>query len=277
MNPSTQTVGVDLGVQTAATLSTGETIANPRPYKQAQKRLRRQQRALSRSLRINNPETMAPNGAMKKGVRLVMSNRGRRLQQRIARTHQRIVGIRKNMQHQLTASLVKRFALIAIEDLSVKGMTASAKGTVETLGKNVRQKAGLNRSVLDVGFSEIRRQLGYKAVRTGATIVLVDRWAPTSKACSACGSVRDSVSLSVRDWTCPDCVAHHDRDRNAAINIRTLGLSTVGATGIDAWGPNGSISAGSTVVVTSRVEPRTRLGRVHPTRKSASGGQSTTS
>ena len=103
-------------------------------------------------------------------------------------------------------------------------MTASAKGTMAAPGRNVRQKAGLNRSVLDAAFGETRRQLGYKTQWLGRALVEVGRFAPTSKECSACGEVNDALTLADREWTCAGCATHHNREENAAKNIRKRGL-----------------------------------------------------
>lgn len=110
-----------------------------------------------------------------------------------------------------------------MEDLYVQGMTASARGTSEQPGKRVRQKAGLNRAVLDVGFGEIRRQLDYKAAWSGRTTVKIDRWYPSSQRCGQCGHLHRALRLSDRHWTCPACGTRHDRDLNAACNILAAG------------------------------------------------------
>ena len=102
-------------------------------------------------------------------------------------------------------------------------MSASAKGSVETPGKQVQQKAGLNRAILDVGFGEIRRQILYKAQWSGRITVLIDRWYPSSKRCGACGHLHGNLRLSDRQWTCPECGTRHDRDLNAARNILAAG------------------------------------------------------
>ena len=102
--------------------------------------------------------------------------------------------------HQLTTDLVERFDVIAIEDLNVAGMLKNHK---------------LARVIADMGFGEFRRQLEYKASRRGVTVVVVNRGYPSSKTCSACGYKVPNIPLSVREWTCPECHTHHDRDTNA--------------------------------------------------------------
>ena len=222
---ATVAVGVDLGVKTAAVFSTGEERIGEKAIARYQRRLQRYQRRLSRQLEAAKVKAGIPKGkAIPRGTRLEFSKRMQGVKTRIQRVHRRIAGLRSNAQHQWSAELTKRFGIIAIEDLNVKGMTASSKGTVEQPGKRVKQKSGLNRGILDVGFGELRRQLDYKAKRTGSNVVVVDRWFPSSKTCSACGVVQESMPLKVREWTCPECGAHHDRDVNAAKNIKAVGL-----------------------------------------------------
>jgi len=185
------TVGVDLGVAALATLSTGETIPGPKPHKVLLARLRRLSRSLSRK---------------QKGS----ANR-KRAAMKLARLHARIANIRRDALHKLTADLTRRFHTIGIEDLSVRGMMANRH---------------LARSIADMSFYELRRQLEYKAERRGGLVVVADRWFPSSKTCSACGSVQEELPLSVRQWICPDCGAHHDRDVNAARNLATYAASS---------------------------------------------------
>ncbi|MBK5965280.1 hypothetical protein CCR95_14580 [Thiocystis minor] len=151
------------------------------------------------------------------------NNSVRKAFRKVERVSDRIANVRRDWQHQTTTAIVRENQVIAMEDLYVQGMTASTKGTVETPGKNVKQKARLNRSVLDVGFGEIRRQIEYKAQWAGRTTVKIDRWYPSSKRCSGCGHVRQRLTLATRRWTCPDCGAVHDRDENAAKNILAAG------------------------------------------------------
>ena len=127
----------------------------------------------------------------------------RKTHRRITRLHARIANIRENALHQLTTLLVERFDVMAIEDLNVAGMLKNHP---------------LARAIADMGFGEFRRQLEYKAAQRGKTVIVVNRWYPRSKTCSSCGYQMPKMPLSVREWTCPDGGAHHDRDVNAAIN-----------------------------------------------------------
>ncbi len=213
-------VGVDLGVRYLAALSdeqapqrfarypdlefTGDgdpTLANPRWARAAEKRLVRLQRALSRA---------------QKG-----SKRRARIVQQIARHHHLVALRRESGLHQVSKRLSTGYALIGLEDLAVAGMTASAAGTVEAPGKRVRQKAGLNRSILDAAFSTLRRQLEYKASWYGSQVQIIDRFFASSQTCSACGArAKTKLGLAVRVFECAACGVRIDRDVNAARNIR---------------------------------------------------------
>lgn len=199
------TVGVDLGVKDLAILSTGEHIPNPRHTATAAKRLAKAQRALART---------------QKG-----SNRRRKAALRVGRIQHRTAERRAGALHQVSKRLTTRWAVVALEDLNVRGMTRSAKGTPEAPGRRVRQKAGLNRSILDASLSELRRQIDYKAPWHGSTVAVCDRWAPTSKTCSACGTVKSKLSLSEREYHCDGCGLILDRDENAALNIARMAVA----------------------------------------------------
>ena len=194
-----QTIGVDLGIKDVAVSSDGWKSGNPRHLKGQLKHLKRQQRFLARK---------------QKG-----SNRRRRQRQRVARIHAKIAAMRQDFLHKTTTALVQRADVIALEDLNVKGML-----------KN-HHLAG---AIADVGMGEFRRQIEYKAAWAGRKVIVVDRWAPTSKTCSHCGSYQQKMPLSVREWTCPDCATRHDRDVNATKVI--LKFATAGNAGTDARG-----------------------------------------
>nr|WP_240163490.1 transposase [Mycolicibacterium sphagni] len=191
-------VGVDVGVHHLAALSTGEIIDNPRHLKTARRKLTKAQRALART---------------EKG-----SNRRRRAVGHVGRRHHEVAERRATTLHHLTKHLSTRWAVVAIEDLNVAGMTHSARGTLEQPGTNVRAKAGLNRALLDVAPGELRRHLIYKTRWYGSTLALCNRWFPSSQTCSACG-VRAKPTLADRVFRCAACGLILDRDTNAAINI----------------------------------------------------------
>jgi len=195
-------VGVDLGVSALATLSTGETIEGPKPHKALLGRMRRLSRSLSRK---------------QKG-----SKNHNKAKVKLSRHYAKISCIRSDALHQFTTDLTRRFHTIAIEDLNVKGMVKNRH---------------LARSIADMGFFECRRQLEYKADMRGGQIIVADRWFASSKTCSTCGHKLDVLPLSVRRWTCPACGAAHDRDANAAINLKNLAVSsTVSACGEEGAG-----------------------------------------
>lgn len=229
-------VGVDLGVKTLAVYSTGEQVKAHAKLKKLQRRLKHLQRSLSRKI------------GSKKGEK--KSNRHKKQQLRVNRVHCRISDSRRDSQHKLTHDLTRRFGVICIEDLNVKGMMASAKGTKEKPGKNVAQKRGLNRGIANAGFGEIRRQMEYKSKWRGREVFYADRWAPTSRTCSCCGTYQQEFNLSIREWICPDCGTHHDRDLNAAKNIAVFatGLAPeamVGQTKSNARGGMNKLNKGS--------------------------------
>lgn len=192
-------VGVDMGVSTMASLSTSDIIVNPRWSNLYAGQLKKAQQELSRT---------------QKG-----SNRRKKAARKVWQVHVKVSLARQGFLNQVTSYLTKNFSGIAIEDLNVSGMTRSGRGTVGNPGKNVSAKSGLNRSILDVGFGEFRRQLEYKAQDNGSMLETVDRFYPSSKTCSSCGNLR-SMPLSSRTYTCTSCGFIADRDYNASVNIR---------------------------------------------------------
>ena len=194
-------VGVDLGVSALATLSTGEVISGPKALACLLPRLRRLSRSVARK---------------QKGS----ANR-RKARLKLARHYARIANIRADALHKLTSDLTRRFELIGIEDLNVKGMLSNRH---------------LSRSVSDMGFFEFRRQLDYKARDTGSLVVMADRWFASSKTCSDCGWKLEELPLSARSWTCPNCGVEHERDVNAAKNLKEYAVSST----VSACGEEGS-------------------------------------
>lgn len=183
--------GVDLGVKALATVSDGSVYEGPKALRTNMKKLKRLNRSLSRKVKGS-------------------ANR-EKAKTKLARLHARIANIRKDALHKLTTVLVRRFAVIGIEDLNVRGMMQNRK---------------LARAVADMGFFEFRRQLDYKAPMHASRIAVADRWYPSSKTCHVCGLIHDGMDLSVREWECAGCGAHHDRDYNAACNLKTIAASS---------------------------------------------------
>ncbi|MGY1946679.1 RNA-guided endonuclease InsQ/TnpB family protein [Nocardia asiatica] len=189
--PTDATLGVDAGITSLYTLSTGEKIRNPRHEKKDRARLAKAQRVLSRKQKGSNSRVKA------------------RL--KVARIHARIADRRRDHLHKLSTRLVRENQVIAIEDLSVRNM--------------VRNRS-LARAISDASWSQFRTMLEYKADWYGRTVVAIDRFYPSSKTCSTCGRINDEMPLQVREWTCP-CGTSHDRDVNAAKNIRAAGLAVL--------------------------------------------------
>jgi putative transposase len=205
--------GVDLGVSAAATLSSGEKMAAPRPLRAALRRLRIRNRRQSRKVNAAK-QAAGVSGSIPKRARLPVSANRSKGARTLARLHVRIARVRKDFMHKLTTRLCRENQTVVIEDLNVRGMLANAR---------------LARAIADVGFYEFRRQLQYKARRYGTTVVLADRWYPSSKLCSRCGTRYGELSLGERTWTCAHCGAWHDRDVNAAINLQRLATGAFAA------------------------------------------------
>ena len=190
-------VGLDWGVENHLSLSTGEAVENPRLGKAAAAADRRASRKLNRA---------------EKG-----SKRRKKTRAELARVRKKLANRRKTHLHQASARIARVFGSIAVEDLNVKSLTASAKGTVENPGKNVRQKAGLNREILDTSPGRLIEMIRYKAERAGGNFVEVDA-KQTSQDCSGCGAtVRKD--LKTRIHRCAHCKTELHRDVNAARNI----------------------------------------------------------
>ncbi|MEW6422895.1 MAG: transposase, partial [Deinococcota bacterium] len=188
--PESEVVGIDLGLKDFVTLSDGRRKPAERFFRKAERKLRRAAKTLSRRKRGSNRYTQA--------------------RRKLARIHRRVANQRNDFVHQTTAKLVKEFSGFCIEDLSVKGMA----------------KTKLSKSVLDAAFGEFRRQLEYKSIWHRKHLAVIDRFFPSSKLCGDCGAINTELTLGDREWTCA-CGAVHDRDLNAARNIKREGLSLI--------------------------------------------------
>ena len=190
-------IGIDLGITSLIALSNGEKVGNPKSFRAKRAKLRKAQKALIRKQRGSKNRYKA------------------RL--KVAKVHAEISDARKDFLHKLTTQLVRENQTIAVEDLSVKNMVKNHK---------------LALAISDASWGELVRQLEYKCDWYGRTFVKIDRWFPSSKRCGNCGHIVDKLPLNIREWDCPKCGTHHDRDLNAAKNILAAGLavSVCGAT-----------------------------------------------
>lgn len=188
--PAAAKVGIDLGLTHFAILSTGEKIAAPNTFRKNEAKLAKLQRRLAKKVK---------GSVGRKKAKL-----------KVARLHAKIADSRKDFLHKLSTRLVNENQVIAVETLAVS---------------NMQKNHSLSKSIADAGWSEFVRQLEYKSLWYGRELVGIDRWYPSSKRCSVCGHTVTKLSLSVREWTCPECGAIHDRDINAARNVLAAGLA----------------------------------------------------
>ena len=184
---TTGEVGIDLGLTHFAVLSNGKKIASPKFLRRAERRLRKAQKALSRKQKDSNNRAKA------------------RL--RVAKLHAKVADARRDFAHKLSTAIIRENQAVFVEDLSVSGLA----------------RTRLAKSVHDAGWGQFVAMLEYKAARYGRTFARINRFAPTSQVCSACGALDGPKPLHVRSWTCKECGVVHDRDVNAARNILAAG------------------------------------------------------
>jgi putative transposase len=190
--PTGETVGVDLGLKDFAVTSDGDRIPHPKHMQRHESRLKRYQRMMARK---------------QKGS----ANRAK-ARRKVARQYARVTDARRDFLHKTSTDLVRRYDVIAVEDLNVSGMV---------------KNRSLARAISCTGWAEFRSMLEHKAAVAGRRFVVIDRWYPSSKTCSACGHLLARLDLGTRHWQCPTCGTRHDRDINAAKNIRAAGLAVL--------------------------------------------------
>ena len=183
-----QTIGIDLGINSLFVTDKGEKVGNPRHTAKYAAKLAKAQRRLSKK-------------------KLGSRNRAK-ARLKVARIHAKISDCRQDNLHKLSRRLIDENQVVCVESLSVKNM--------------VRNRS-LSKSISDCGWGEFTRQLAYKAEWAGRDLVAIDRWFPSSKRCSCCGHIVESLPLNIRRWQCPECGTDHDRDTNAAVNIKAAG------------------------------------------------------
>ncbi|MCP5162733.1 MAG: IS200/IS605 family element transposase accessory protein TnpB [Hahellaceae bacterium] len=202
VHPSTAIVGIDMGIARFATLSDGSYFAPLNSFKRQEIALAKAQRAMSRKQKF--------------------SHNWKKAKARIQKIHARIGNTRRDYLHKTTATISQNHAMIVIEDLQVKNMSKSAKGTIEAKGRSVKAKSGLNRSILDQGWFEFRRQLEYKQEWLGGSVIAVNP-RNTSRTCPCCGRIAKENRTTQAKFECVECGYANNADLVGAMNILAAG------------------------------------------------------
>ena len=219
--------GIDLGLKDLIVTNTGDKQPAPKFFRQGERKIKRLSRSLSRKVKGSKNRAKA--------------------RRKIGRAHQRIKNRRSDFTHKVTTNLIRHHEALAFESLNVKGMS----------------KTKLSKSIQDTAFGEIKRQAEYKGFWYDVAFIPVDRWFPSSKLCSVCGYKNKGLSLSAREWRCRDCETHHDRDINAAQNLRIEGLTKL------AGGSTERINAYGVRVRLARPALNSEVGIPHYSRSAA--------
>jgi putative transposase len=215
-------VGIDLGVARFATFSDGDFVEPIDSFKKHEKRLKKAQKKLSRIDKEQKKLSKKEKG----------SKNRRKALRKLQRIHAKIANVRKDFLHKHTARITKNHGVVVVEDLRVKNMSASAKGTTDNPGKNVKAKSGLNKSILDQGWYEFRRQLEYKMTWSGGRLVAAPAH-NTSRTCPACGHVSRENRRTQSKFACVKCGFEGHADVVGATNILSRGMQILRDEGRD--------------------------------------------
>ena len=199
LSKTNSSIGIDLGITDFAVLSDGQKINNNKFTSKMEKKLKREQRKLSRRALV----------AKKNGIQLFEASNYQKQKRKVARLHEKVMNQRTDFLNKLSTDIINNHDIICIENLNVKGMLKNHK---------------LSKSISDVSWSEFVSKLQYKADWYGKEVIKIDKWFPSSQICSDCGNNDGKKGLHIREWTCSKCNTNHDRDINASKNILTEGL-----------------------------------------------------
>ena len=211
VHPATSSVGIDVGIARFATLSDGTVFESVHSFKTQQVKLARYQRAMSRKVQF--------------------SRNWKKAKARITKLHSTIGNIRRDALHKTSTTISKNHAMVFLEDLKVANMSASAAGSIEAPGRNVRAKSGLNRSILDQGWFEFRRQLEYKQHWRGGEVIAVNP-RNTSRKCPCCGHIAAENRKTQAQFACVDCGYAENADLVGAMNIKAAGHAVLACGGV---------------------------------------------
>jgi putative transposase len=204
-------IGIDLGIKDFAILSNGDVISNPHYHKNSEKKIKKLSKDLSR--------------------KTIGSKRYGKAKVKLAKAHGKVKNRRKDFLNKRSTEIVNQYDTICLEDLNIKGMSKRCKAKKDELGNFIPNgqsaKSGLNKAINDVGWGEFTRMLKYKAEWKGKNILQIGRFESSSKTCSHCGYIKKDLTLKDREWICPACGVNHDRDLNAALNIRDFALKNI--------------------------------------------------
>lgn len=222
--------GIDLGLKDALVSSAGYKSGNQMPLRRAFSNLKRKQQALSRKIEAAKSRfeaAQAANNGKPHRLRDFFGSNIAKDRKRVAVAHERVRNVRHDWQHKVSRQLADENQAVAAETLNVEGMMKNRH---------------LSRAISDVGWGNLLLKIDYKLKRHGGRLVKIDRWFPSTKTCSCCGLLQEGLTLSDRSWRCTSCGVLHDRDENAAENIRRQGILQLKAEGLSVSAHGGGVS-----------------------------------